>query len=184
MRNEIISAAVLAVALACSPLAIAATTQTTSTTTTQTSQTSHHWNHHSHRGMHHWRHGHHDRMPLRQLDLTKAQRTAIHQLYKRDAKASHADFVRMRQDHRALAAATPGTMAYSNATKALASSAAAAASARVERQATLWANVYQQLTPAQRTKLASIKAQRKARMEKWRQSHHRAHTMATASSTH
>jgi Spy/CpxP family protein refolding chaperone len=46
----------------------------------------------------------------------------------------------------------------------------------VLREADLRGKIYNVLTPAQRTQLASLKEQREARMQKWRDAHTR-HTM-------
>jgi len=160
MRKSMIPT-VLAAALVCSPLAFAATNPPAATnagTSAATSRT----------GQHHGRHAWRTMGMLDQLDLTDTQRTSIMQA--------------LRQKKLAFESATPGSSAYQTATDDLAQAESNAARARVLRQAELHTKIYNELTPAQRTKLASIRSQREAKIKQWRESHVRsANAPATSS---
>ncbi len=170
MRKSLISSSLLAAALACSPFAFAATTApATSASTGAAAKSGHHWHHHR---MHHRMHRHgHGMYAFKKLDLTEAQRSSIHQWMRQDFKQARAGRQALRQKREALGKATPGSAEYQNAANALATAAADAARARVLQRADRNARIYNLLTPAQRTKLADLRAQRRARMEKWRASH-------------
>lgn len=113
---------------------------------------------------------------LDQLNLTAAQRTSIHELRQQSFTAARPAMQTLRQQRMAFEQATPGSADYQTAANALAQAEADAAHARVLREADLRSKIYNVLTPAQRTQLASLKEQRKARMQKWREAHMR-HTM-------
>lgn len=170
MRKSLISSSLLAAALACSPFAFAATTApATSASTGAAAKAGHHWHHHR---MHHRMHRHgHGMYAFKKLDLTEAQRSSIHQWMRQGFEQARTGMQALRQKRMALGKATPGSAEYRNAANALATAEADAARTRVLQRADLNTKIYNLLTPAQRTKLADLRAQRQARMEKWRSAH-------------
>ncbi len=142
-----------------------------------------------------WQHGsqwHGDRHSMRmldQLDLTTSQRGNLHKLMEQDRAAARPERQALMEKRKAFASATPGTAEYDTATSALAKAESQAAEARVTRHAKLRAGIYAELTPAQRTKLASLHDQRQQQMRNWRQSHptqmhHRSQPAASSAATH
>lgn len=81
--------------------------------------------------------------------------------------------------------ATPGSADYQAVTRELEQAEAQAAQTRVSSQATLRTKIYNELTPKQRTQLASLRSQRQARMEKWhaKRSAHKAMRPAPATTS-
>ena len=161
----------LAAALGCSSLAFAATGAQTSPPAAPTSSGSAQqgkWH-----GMHR-RHGHHgDMRMLDKLNLSDTQRTSIHQMMQESFGQARPEMQALRQKRDALEAATPGSSAYQSAANELADAEADAARQRVIRRAALHAKVYGVLTSEQRTQLASLRAERKAKMQQWRSGHPR-----------
>jgi Spy/CpxP family protein refolding chaperone len=153
MRKTYLLSAALVAILGCAPLAFA-------------QQAGHSW------------HGHHHGMAMgghmhmyRQLDLSDAQRAQIKQLTQKGFAQAKPQMQALRQARQAFEAATPGTAGYQTAASNLAEAEADAARTRSANQASLRAQVYQLLTPAQRTQLASLRAERKVKMQQWRESH-------------
>jgi len=161
----------LAAALGCSSLAFAATGAQTSPPAAATSSgpmQQGKWH-----GMHH-RHEHDGEMRmLDQLGLSDTQRTSIHQMIHESFQQARPEMQALRQKREALDAATPGSSAYQSAASELADAEANAARQRVARQAALRAKIYGVLTPEQRTHLASLRADRKTKMQQWRSEHPR-----------
>lgn len=163
--------AAMAIALACSPFAFAATPQTAtagSNTTMQTHAGQHHW-----RGKHWRRHG--EMGALRKLDLTDAQHASIKQAMHASFQQARPEMKTLREQRMAFNNATPGTAAYQTAASNYAEAESVAARARIQRQAAVRTKIYNILTPAQRTQLASIRSERQAKMKQWRDSHMRHH---------
>lgn len=161
--------ALIAAVVALSPFALATTTaQAQATGTNAGPHTMHHsdWQHGGH-----WRDDQRAMHMLDQLDLTASQRTNIRKLMQQDRAAAGPERQALMDKRKAFASATPGTNDYNTATSALAKAESQAAEARVTRHANLRAKIYAELTPAQRTKLASLRAQRQQRMQKQRESH-------------
>lgn len=150
MRKTYLLSAALVTALGCAPLAFA-------------QQAGHAW--HGHHGM--TMGGH----MYDQLNLSDAQRTQIKQLTQQDFAQAKPQMQALRQARQAFESATPGTAGYQNAASNLAEAEADAARTRTTNRANLRAQVYQVLTPAQRTQLASLRAEHKAQMQQWRESH-------------
>lgn len=118
-------------------------------------------------------HGHHGmamggRMYAR-LNLTDSQRASIKQYRQQNFTQMKTQMHALRQARQAYRSATPGTAAYETAASNLAEAAADAARARATSQANLRAQIYRVLTPAQQTQLASMQAERVARMQQWKQ---------------
>lgn len=119
---------------------------------------------------------------LDQLDLTATQKTAIQQMMRQSFEQARPEMQSLMQKRQAFQSATPGTSAYQSATTALASAESTAASQRVTREAALRTNIYNELTSAQRTKLASLEAQQKQRMQEMRARRMQQRSTAPASS--
>jgi Spy/CpxP family protein refolding chaperone len=163
MRKSTLLSAVLVAALGCTPFAFA-------------QQAGHAW-HHGHHGMAMGGH------MYSKLGLSDAQRTQIKQMTRQDFAQSKPQMQALRQARQAFESASPGTAAYQAAASNLAEAEADAARTRTANRANLRAQIYQLLTPAQRTQLASLRAERKARMQQWRESHmHRGDAAAPAAS--
>lgn len=143
------SAAALVTALGCAPLALA-------------QQADQAW--HGHHGMAMGGH------MFDQLGLSDAQRTQIKQLTRQAFAQAKPQMQALRQARHAFEAATPGTAGYQTAASNLAEAEADAARARTTNRANLRAQIYQVLTPAQRTQFASLRAQHKAEAKQRRAS--------------
>lgn len=152
MRKTTLLSAVLVAALGCTPLAFA-------------QQSGHAW--HGHRSHHGMSMGGH---MYSKLNLSDAQRTQIKQLEKQSFAQAKPQMQSLRQARQAFAAATPGTSAYQTAASNMAEAEADAARSRATRRADTRAQIYQLLTPAQRTQLASMRAERQAKMQQWKAS--------------
>ncbi|MDE2224857.1 MAG: Spy/CpxP family protein refolding chaperone [Xanthomonadaceae bacterium] len=150
MRKTYFLSAVLVTALGCAPLAFA-------------QQAGHAWR------------GHHDMAMgghmYDQLNLSDAQRAQIKQLTRQNFARAKPQMQALRQARQAFESAAPGTAAYQTAASNLAEAEADAARTRTTNRANLRTQIYQVLTPAQRTQLASLRAQHKAQMQQWRESH-------------
>lgn len=171
MRKLLISSALLATTFVCMPLAVAGTPPAASASTARAAGP--HSGHRHHHRMHHRGHGMH---VLGKLDLTESQRTSIHKLMRDNFRQARAGMDELHRKRAAFEKATPGTAAYQSAVDDLAEAEASAARSRVMRRADLHRKIHSLLTAEQRAKLADIRAQRQARMEKWRASHK--HSMA------
>lgn len=150
MRKIHLLSAVLVTALGCAPLAFA-------------QQAGHAW--HGHHGMAMGGH------MYDQLNLSDAQRTRIKQLTQQTFAQAKPQMQALRQARQAFESAAPGTADYQTAASNLAEAEADAARTRTTDRASLRAQVYALLTPAQRTQLASLRAQHKAEVKQWRESH-------------
>lgn len=150
MRKTYLLSAALVAMLGCAPLAFA-------------QQTDHAW--HGHHGMAMGGH------MYDQLNLSDAQHTQIKQLTRQTLAQAKPQMQALRQARQAFESATPGTAGYQTAASNLAEAEADAARTRTTTRANLRAQIYQVLTPAQRTQLASLRAQHKAQLRQWRESH-------------
>ncbi len=122
-----------------------------------------------HRAGSHWRR-HRAEAWFRQLDLTPAQRASIHGFAKAGFQQLRPELLALRQNRAAFNRAVPGSAAYQAAANDLAHAEANAALARALRRADLRSQAYRILTPAQRTQLATLQAQRRERRD-WRREH-------------
>ena len=116
--------------------------------------------HHGHRGHKHGMMMH----DLHQLDLSDAQKQAIHQAMKATRDNMKAQFQSLMQQRRAFESAVPGTPEFNTAYGSYSQAAASAAEARIKAEADLRTQIYGQLTDDQRAKLATLKAQHQ---QKW-----------------
>ena len=118
-------------------------------------------------GPHGHRHG--ILMGMHKLNLTDAQKASIKQLVKTSFEQHKGQFKALMQQRRAFESLTPDDAGYQAAATRLAQAEANATEQRVERRAALRAQVYALLTPAQKSQLAALKAQREQRMQAWKQ---------------
>lgn len=169
MRTFPAHSALFAALLVCTPLAFAAPPPASSASAGSMAQPMHQ------RGESMQKRDHRMGM-LDQLNLTDAQRTSIRELRQQSFTTARPAMQTLRQQRMAFERATPGSADYQTAANTLAQAEADAARTRVLREADLRGKIYNVLTPAQRTQLASLKEQREARMQKWRDAHMR-HTM-------
>jgi Spy/CpxP family protein refolding chaperone len=181
----------LAAAVGFSSLAFAATGVQTSTPASSSSSGSmqkgkwhsmHHGHMHRGGGMH--RGGMHmlDMHMLDKLDLSDTQRTSIHQMMRDSFEQARPEMQALRQKRDAFEAATPGSSAYRSAADELAGAEANVARQRVTREAALRTRIHGVLTAQQRTQLASLRAERKARMQQWRSGHPQHHSTGAPAS--
>ncbi|MGH8214822.1 MAG: Spy/CpxP family protein refolding chaperone, partial [Rhodanobacteraceae bacterium] len=96
------------------------------------------------------------------------QRTDIQQMMREQHSQSQPQMQELMQKRMAFENATPGTAEYQTAAQQLGQAEAQAAQARVTQQAAMRTKIYNELTPEQRTKLASLRSERQTRMQKWR----------------
>ena len=150
MRKTYLLSAALVAVLGCAPLAFA-------------QQAGHDW--HGHHGMAMGGH------MYDQLNLSDAQRTQIKQLTQQDFAQAKPQMQALRQARQTFESASPGTADYQTAASNLAEAEADAARTRTTNRANLRAQIYQVLTPTQRTQLASLQAEHKAQKQQWRESH-------------
>lgn len=149
MRKITLLSAVLVAALGCTPFAFA-------------QQSGHAW--HGHHGMAMGGH------MYKQLNLSDTQRTQIKQMMQQGRAQAKPQMHALRQARQAFEAATPGTATYQTAASNMAEAEADAARTRATQRADLRAQIYQVLTPEQRSQLASLQAQRQARIQQWKAS--------------
>ena len=120
---------------------------------------------------HQW-HGHHGMMAMHELgklNLSDAQRDNIKQLSKRSFGQLKPQMEAMRQQRHAFESMEPTASGYQTAANNLAKAEADLARSRVLASASLRAQVYNVLTPAQRSQLATMRAQHQARMQQWKE---------------
>lgn len=122
--------------------------------------------------MGHGRHEHHGAMAMHALDklnLSDGQHQQIKQLAKQDFEQLKPQMQAVRQQRKALESMEPTASGYQAAANNLAQAEADMARARVLQHASLRAQVYNLLTPAQRTQLAATRAQHQMRMQQWKE---------------
>lgn len=165
MRKTYLLSAVIVAVLGCAPLAFGQQTDASQTGAPQpaSSQTGHAW--HGHHGMAMGGH------MYDQLNLSDTQRAQIKQLTEQNFAQAKPQMQALRQARKAFEAAAPGSADYQTAASNLAEAEADAARTRTTNRANLRAQIYQLLTPEQRTQLASLQADRKAQRQQWRESH-------------
>jgi len=118
------------------------------------------WGHHG---------GHHGMMELRKLKLSDAQKASIKQIMKSSFEQNKSQFQAVRQQRQAFEAMKPTDPGYQAAASALAQAEGAATTARVQQVANVRAQIYNVLTPAQQSQLATMKAQQQARRQQWQE---------------
>ncbi len=153
MRKTVLVSAVLAAAAGCAPFAFAQQDAPAPAPA---------WHGHRHAAMM----GDH---VYDKLNLTDAQRADIRQLTRQSIEQMKPQMQALHQKREAFEAALPGSAGYQAAANDLAQAEADAARARVLQRADLRARIYNVLTPAQRTQLANLRAQRMARVQQWKE---------------
>ncbi|MEW9623441.1 Spy/CpxP family protein refolding chaperone [Rhodanobacter geophilus] len=118
------------------------------------------WGHHGER---------HGMMALHKLNLTDAQKASIKQIMKSSFAQNKGQFQALRQQKQAFEAMNPNDPGYQAAAASLAQAEGAATTARVQQMANVRAQIYNVLTPAQQSQLATMKAQQQARRQQWQQ---------------
>lgn len=120
---------------------------------------------------HHGRHSHgHDHdMGLRKLDLTDAQRASIKQVMHSSVAQNKTQRDALRQQRDAFESMTPDQVGYQAAAARLAQVEGDATRVRVQQKATIRAQIYAMLTPAQKAQMATLQTQRQARWQQWQQ---------------
>lgn len=174
MTRSLIRSTLLAAAIACSPLALAAGAPPASGSSTGAA--GHMWMHGGHRGGHHMD-------GLAKLDLNDAQRTKIKELRKQNFEKQRTATQSLHQQRMAFAQTLPGNAGYQKATNQLAKAESDAARERVLQQAELQVQIYHELTPAQRTRWAELRQQRAGKMQQWRDSRRTRSAGSPASAT-
>ncbi|HEU4856564.1 MAG TPA: Spy/CpxP family protein refolding chaperone [Rhodanobacteraceae bacterium] len=147
MRKLLTRTTVLAAALACSPLLLAASPQQKAAPASSAATAN-------------------ARPSLSdELGLTATQRTSVQQLMQQNLEQARPQIQALRQKALAFEQATPGTSQFQTATNDLAQAESTAAHDQVLRQADVRTKVYNLLTPEQRTKLANLVRQRQQQMQ-------------------
>jgi Spy/CpxP family protein refolding chaperone len=114
-------------------------------------------------------HGHGHDMAFRKLDLTDAQRASIKQIVHASFAQNKTQWKALRQQRSAFESMTPDQVGYQAAAARLAQAEADATRVRVQQKATVRAQIYALLTPAQKAKMATMQTERQARREQWKQ---------------
>lgn len=166
MRKTILRGTLLAAAIGCAPLALAATPQQPATASSS--------------AMHKRAMLSHGMGMVAGLELTDTQRARIRELVQQNIREGRADIQPMRPTRRAFYGATPGSTDFKAATDKLASAAAEQARKRVQREADLRTKIYGVLTPAQRTKFAALRKQHEQQMLQQRQQRMKSHASNAA----
>lgn len=123
-------------------------------------------------GMEPGRHGHHAATMMHALDklnISDAQRDQIKQLAKQSFEQLKPQMQALRQQREAFEAMDPTAAGYQAAANNLADAEANLVHARVLQRASLRAQIYNLLTPSQRSQLATMRAQRQARRQQWKE---------------
>lgn len=118
------------------------------------------WGHHG---------GEHGMMALHQLKLSDTQQASIKQITQTNREQSKSQRQALDRQRQAFEAMQPNEPGYQAAAAALAQAEGNATTARVQRMATLRAQIYNVLTPAQQSQLATLKAQQQAKRQQWQQ---------------
>lgn len=126
-------------------------------------------------GRHFGGHGHHGMHDaFAKLNLTDAQKASIKQIFETSRGQNRDQWKALRTQREAFEQMTPDQVGYQAAAARLAQAEGQATQARIEQRAKIQAQIYAVLTPAQKAQLATMRAQREARREQWkefRQSH-------------
>jgi periplasmic protein CpxP/Spy len=122
-------------------------------------------------GMHQGRfsHQHGHGMGFEKLNLTDAQRASIKQIVQSSFAQNKTQWQALRQQRSAFESMTPDQVGYQAAAASLAQAEADATRVRVQQKATVRAQIYALLTPAQKAQWASIKQEKQARHQQWQQ---------------
>lgn len=118
-----------------------------------------------------WGHrgGEHGMMALHKLNLSDAQKASVKQIMQSSFEQNKGQRQAVRQQREAFEAMKPTDPGYQAAAAALAQAEGAATTARVQQMANVRAQIYNVLTPAQQSQLATMKAQQQERKQQWQQ---------------
>ncbi|MEP7186916.1 MAG: Spy/CpxP family protein refolding chaperone [Rhodanobacter sp.] len=129
-------------------------------------------NHGGHEGDRGGSHGHHrghgHEMAFKKLDLTDTQRASIKQIVHNGFAQNKSQRQALRQQREAFRSITPDQVGYQTAATRLAQAEGQATQLRVQQKATVRAQIYAVLTPAQKAKMATMRASQQARREQWK----------------
>ncbi|WP_426699920.1 Spy/CpxP family protein refolding chaperone [Rhodanobacter sp. Col0626] len=119
-------------------------------------------------------HGHHSHrhgqdMGFRKLNLTDAQRASVKQIMHTSFAQNKTQWQALRQQRSAFGSMTPDQVGYQAAAARLAQAEGDATKVRVQQKANVRAQIYAVLTPAQKAQMATMRAQKQARREQWKQ---------------
>lgn len=106
---------------------------------------------------------------LRKLDLSDAQKAQVKQIMRQGFQQLKPQFEAVRSKRKAFESLTPDQAGYQAAASDLAQAEAALTSARVIQRANSKAQIYALLTTSQKSQLASMRAEREARRQQWKQ---------------
>jgi periplasmic protein CpxP/Spy len=122
-------------------------------------------------GMHQGRfpHQHGHGMGFEKLNLTDAQRASIKQIVQNSFAQNKTQREALHQQRSAFESMTPDQVGYQAAAASLAQAEADATRVRVQQRATVRAQIYALLTPAQKAQMATIKQEKQARRQQWQQ---------------
>ncbi|MGH8118540.1 MAG: Spy/CpxP family protein refolding chaperone [Rhodanobacteraceae bacterium] len=102
---------------------------------------------------------------LDELDLTDKQKDSVREMVQQSMAQARSEMEALQQKRMTLENATPGTSQYKAAATDLANAESTAVRAQVLRQADLGTRIYNMLTAEQRTKFATLRAQRQQQMQ-------------------
>jgi Spy/CpxP family protein refolding chaperone len=117
----------------------------------------------------HGHRGHGQMMMLHKLNLSDAQKANIKEIVGTRRQQNKTQWQALRQQRSAFEAMTPNQVGYQAAAASLAQAEGQATRVRVQQMATLRAQIYAVLTPAQQAQAATLKAQAQSRREKWKE---------------
>jgi Spy/CpxP family protein refolding chaperone len=117
---------------------------------------------------------------LEELNLTEAQQSTIRETMQQNFQQLRPQMEAVTQKRDAFENATPGSSSYQSTVNDLAQAEADFAKARTLREGVLRSKVYEVLTPAQRTKLQSLIAEQKARIQQMQRAAQTPHAGSSA----
>jgi Spy/CpxP family protein refolding chaperone len=120
-------------------------------------------------GQGHHSHRHGQDMGFEKLNLTDAQRASIKQIVHGSFAQNKTQWQALRQQRSAFESMTPDQVGYQAAAASLAQAEADATRVRVQQKATVRAQIYALLTPTQKAQMATMKQEKQARREQWKQ---------------
>ena len=122
-------------------------------------------------GMHQGRHshGHGHEKDFSKLDLSDTQRASIKQIMQTSHAQNRTQWETLRQQRSAFESMTPDQVGYQAAAARLAQAEGDATRVRVQQKATVRVQIYAVLTPTQKAKMVTLKTQKQARRQQWKQ---------------
>ena len=120
-----------------------------------------------HQGQH--SHGHGHEMGFSKLDLSDTQRASIKQIMQTSHAQNKTQREALRLQRSAFESMMPDQVGYQAAVARLAQTEGDATRVRVQQKATVRAQIYALLTPAQKAHMTTMKAEQQARRQQWKQ---------------